>query len=1066
MKFLPDSLLRAGQQNIWGQKVVQGDVYVNNLIINRGVNGINLSDLVLINSSIPQVVTSKKTFNSIMINGPLNVTRLFIEKEVNGISVNDFFKGTMLFDEPQVVTGLKHFSKVTIPVRSNLETSSVNGYNLKRIFWDAVLIDQPQTISGDKTFKGSVAFDHLVFHRHFDTVTDHDLRYNWMLQGMNQVVEGNLVFNLGLSINNNLDILNGTINGIHVGNLNRTIVKKNEPTIINGQVTFARQVSVDGDVSVTGTTQGIKLSRDVLTRDNDATIYGNKRFLADVNVDTLAANGLVNGIFLPELCSSAVRTVGDQVIRSHTLLRGNLTLDRSLLTDGRIDGVNLNHFNMSAVKVNEPAIIHGRKRFNQLVLMSPLTVRGTFGGLDLKRLQSDYMSLSRDQVINSPLVFTNGLNILSATIDGSIFVKNGLINNVSLKAIDQKSLKLFGDQIITGPIMFGSDVRTRSDLKFMTNRSIINGVSIFENLLLKNRPQNVIKGGLVFDSNVEFKRNLDLAPGKGIQGVDVSEVSKFMVVKTGNHTIEGHKHFSSLEVDDIVVSGTISGLNFTPSHILLASANQVIDGTVTFGKGIKLLSNLNANLINNVNLNTWSRRLVLNGYNNTIQGRKTFNGPVSANQAWVMGLIDGVHLTTLRNNMYQKFDTNQLRSLLTFQENKLKMLDHVLHNRAILLDHYTSEQVLPESLFKSTEFGAKRFIVTKRSDSSSSSSSGCSFVNVYTVSTKTLSILASIKSYNPVLSSIFKLKGKTFVLLITDRIRDPNSARRCIQNGLTLSSGSSLIQVLSYDPVAKKMDQVNLLPTESIVTDVRIVSLTDSEICFVIAVPFVPKPSGSSLSDPRIVCLDSNGKKIALAKDRISGKGGNKLSVHVSPAITFLAISSVQTSFVNILSWSQKSKTVSKSLQDIHVTSPTSVTFVTTSIQEGNQVYLLIGASSPNLIRVFKYIPTSKTSPFSEAQQIAVENSIVSIESVLLPDHSTLLVTLFTNGEVKLFIYKGSSGFVPFTDIDPVVSKSTTLSVIPTFTNTQLTGHVIAVNRRMISMYGDESETESDSITS
>ena len=1052
MKFLGDSLLRTGNQNIWGQKVIQGDVYVNNLVINRGLNGINLNDLVLLNSTTPQILSGKKTFNSITVNGPLNVSRVYVEKEINGVNVNDFFKATMLFDEPQVVTGLKHFSKVSIPKGTNLDTSSVNGYNLKRIYWDAVLIDQPQTISGEKTFKGAQTFDHLMFHRYFDGVTDHDIRYNWMLQGVNQVVDGNLVFNLGMAVNNNLDIINGTITGIHLVNLNRTIVKKNEPSSINGQVTFARQVSVSGDVSVSGTTQGIKLSRDVLTRNSDATIYGSKKFASDVNLnESLKANALVNGIFIPELCSSAVRIIGDQVIRSHTLHRGNMNLERSLFTNGRIDGVNLNHFNMSAVKKNEPAVVHGRKRFGQLMLMSPLTVQGTFGGLDLKRLQSDYMSLTRDQVINSPLIFRNGIHIKSATIDGSIFVKDGLINNVSLKAIDRNSLKLFGNQVVTGPIIFGGDVRTRRDLSTMNNRSIINGVSIFDDLFLRSRPRNIIRGGIVFDSDVEFTRNLELAPGKGIQGVDVSEIARFMVVKTGNHTIEGHKHFSSLEVDDMVVSGTVSGLNITPSHVLLASANQVIDGTVTFAK-VRLLSNLNANLINNVNLNTWSRRLVMNGYNNTIPARKSFTGPVSANQAWVMALIDGVSLTTLKNNIYQRFDVNQLRMLLAFQDSKLKKLDQVLKSRAIQLDHYATDRVIHETLLTSTEFAAKRFIVSKQQEG------GCSKIHVYAASPLALS--GTGRSYNPVLSSVVTFNGKTIVLIVTARLVDLSSVRRCIPNvPSSVAVGSSLLQVLSRNETTRKLDQLSLIPIESVVTDIKIISLNDKQVCFVVAVPFIPLPSGVKLSDPKIICLDSQGK-VVVSKDRVSGKGGNKLATHVSPSATFLAVSSIETSFVNVVSWDSKSRTASKPLQSIHATSPTTVAFVTTSIQEGNQVYLMVCGTSPNLIRVFKYIPTSKDVPFSEVQQIEVSSSVVAIESVLLPDHSTVVFTLFADGEIKLFVYKGSSGFVPYSTIKSIADKATTLSVIPTFINSQLTGHVVAANRRIVSLYEDDTESE------
>lgn len=152
LNFLNDSLLSTSYQVVQGPKIVTGDLYVNNLST-KSLNGINLaSELILLNSSRPQMISGRKNLRRIKVSHGLDVQRLNVANNINGVNVNDLFNKTMLYDAPQRVSGMKKFKQIIIPQNSNLDADSVSGYKLRALVEDALYIHSsvPQNVTGEK----------------------------------------------------------------------------------------------------------------------------------------------------------------------------------------------------------------------------------------------------------------------------------------------------------------------------------------------------------------------------------------------------------------------------------------------------------------------------------------------------------------------------------------------------------------------------------------------------------------------------------------------------------------------------------------------------------------------------------------------------------------------------------------------------------------------------------------------------------------------------------------------------------------------------------------------------
>ena len=1066
MQFLNDSLLRSASQRIWGPKTIMGDLHVTNLVTSH-LNGIDMSnDLVLINSTRPQMIAGRKTFRSVTVQGNLNVKSLEVAGKINGIGFHDLIHNTLLYDAPQLVTGLKHFDHVTVPKDSNLEVTTLNEYNLKELVSDAVLIDVPQSITGNKVFKSpEVRFSDLRFHSLFDGVSDAEMRGNWLLQGVDQDIRGDLVFadapghqrrrdSPTVVVKGNLIISNGTVNGIDLRALDNDIVKVNEPAVVEGPVTFKGRVVADGEVAVAGRVQGVKLSQEAVLRTSRPTgpirIFGYKTFKKNVLVKgDLKINGYVDGVLVSELCNNAVRVNGDQEIRAPVTIKGSLSALMNLTTGGRVDGVNVQGLsNMCVMRSSAEQVVRGKKHFKTLILSAASLVRGKFGGVDLQQLHNDYMSLSRDQVVTTPLVFMNGAKFASEVIvAGNVVTRDGLIRTgkpdlvVNLKEIDKNTLKTDGDQVISSQVTFRNDVHFAKNLH--VNNTRINGVP-FDWLVVKTKPKQEIRAPVVFE-DLNIERNLQVAPGARVQGTDLSHVRRSQVPLTGHQDIRGRKHFSAIEVDHLIVQGRMNGVQFNEQNVLLsgAKANQVISGSFAFDKDVRILSTLSTKKVNNIDLVSLRSRLLQNGIqsNDTIYGRKIYLGKVTADQTWTMSLVDNVKINDLNAVVHDKRYMNEIQSVekkLEFQESKLRKMEHVLENQIDCVDHYTLSHTLNGSLLPASSLPGTKDLVFTRSEEGHH----CSSVHVYQMPAIPVTRITNV--FDPRAVADFSLNQRRMIAVVSGPVTNPSSI--C---GIVLPedmSGKSIIQLFFLNPTAA--ERIATIPLNLWATEVRIASSSPTEVCLLYV----------GAGKEQVVCFDGIGK-VTHTKEMAGSSASGVAIVRVeAEQMTFAAVSAADD--IRILNWNPSTRSVDQTpLQKILLQTPEpgSRPVIHFTCSKTSPVFLIVAEPASKrirhhqpLIRIFQHeTQVASLIPFTETQQISETSDVQAIESLTI-DSELLVFLLMADGRIRILRLAGSSGLVPSDVIEgQSVANEPVIVAVPSGA-----GHAVVVSQSLVAPDG------------
>jgi hypothetical protein len=834
---------------------------------------------------------------------------------------------------------------------------------------------------------------------------------------------------------------------------------------VEGPVTFKGRVIADGDVTVAGRVQGVKLSQDAVLRNARSNepirIFGFKTFKKNVLVKgDLNINGYVDGVLVNELCNNAVRLNSDQEIRAPVTVRGSVNALMNLTTGGRVDGVNVQGLsNMCVVRSGSEQIVRGKKHFKTLILSAPSLVSGKFGGIDLRQLQHDYMSLSRDQVVTTPLVFMNGAKFASQVIvAGNVFTRDGLIRTgkpdlvVNLKEVDKNTLKTHGDQFISSQLIFRNDVHFAKNLHVKNTR--INGIP-FDWLVLKNRPKQEIRTPVAFQ-DLSIERNLNLAPGARVQGVDVSHVRRSQVPLTGHKSIGGRKHFSAIEVDHLIVSGKVNGIYFNEQNVLLSGdkANQVISGSLAFDKDVRIMSSLTTKKVNNIDLVNLRSRLLQNGIhtNDTIFGRKVYLGKVTADQTWTMNLVDNVRVNDLNAAVRDKRYLNEIQSVetkLQFQESKLDKMDHVLNNQISCVDYYTVSRTLNGSLLPVASPGSRDLIFTQ-----SDGPLLCDTVHVYKLPDVLVARLPDV--FDPRAAAEFMMNQRRMIAIISGPVSETSAP--CAAFMPANSAGKSVMHLFFLNP-SNSVERIGVISLNLRAETVRVASSSSNEVCLLLL--------GSGKEE--VVCLDGLGK-VAHRRDVATRVTGASVVRVDAEQTTFVALSSADD--IRIFNWNPSTRAVDQTpLQRILLQTPEpgSRPVIHFTCSRTSPVFLIVAEPASQrirhhqpLIRIFQHeTQVAALIPFTETQQISETSDVLSIES-LTQESELLLFLLMADNRIRIFKLAGSSGIVPSDVIEgQSILNEPVLTVLPAGT-----GHVVIGSQTGVAADGYSPQSATKVLTS
>ncbi|GFY76959.1 tspear [Trichonephila inaurata madagascariensis] len=1004
ISFLTETVLRIGNQAL-KSKVFDGNVKFNKLTVKGSINDVPISEFVTLSGN-ETLLQSRELINVTFKD--IDAHNLHVVGTVNGINIENMMRDTMTYGGHEEVTGKKTI-KGTIHVSNgdDLRVDNINGVNIDKLWEDSVLLDVPQTIAGTKTFKSSVFIDNLKF-KTIDGISEDHMR-DWMLKNTPQVVENDVVFTKGLSIRN-LTVL-GQINGEDIKELDASIVKTNEPSVIEGSISFENRLISNGDVLLTGLIQGIDLSEEVITRFGDKVITGVKTFAQDLVIEKDATvNGFVDGVLIEELCQKAL-LINEQNI-THLTIKGDVTFLRGGLIGGKVAGVDLQELHKIAVTLADDGLkFPGGKTFENLTIEGPVKLVGTLGGVDLQLLNSTYMSLTRNQEIPARMSFDE-VHFKETLSVKRLNTEDQKINDIDISSL-KRVLRTDTTQTVTAAHHF-ENIIVRGDV-LVTGK--VNGLEIPSGLMRHNHT-NKIESSKMFEKPVHVEGDLVMDEGKKIQSVDVSKWFQTAVLKDGGiFKIDGFKIFNNLSLVNASVGGLLNDLEISKDSLLMTYGTQTVTGKKTIRGNVDIGGSLTVNgLVNGIDLLALSTRTLQRGRENTITGIKQFSEPLTVDSLEAP-TVAGVDIKELKRKIDHNIDFEPLKNRLQEIGDVVTKMNDAINKQAIVFQYYElfQEFNIPMAYNLLYVYGDDCGELLLLLDNSSSIAH-CSSILLLEFSHEQGIFIAHpqelVASSAVTVKSIF-VWGSTYLF-----VANQNSNSLC-SNGADSGSEDTTSDIYIWHG-----NQFELFQRIEIRPIAHMVVFYDGNLCCVVYI---------ELQECKVYCSEGNGMHFQF-RETLPTSGGKKASIIQADEKIIMAISAdvldawgdlEGAKSVDIYYWNFELSAFSSAKQVIGSTFAQSVLLMSYANEySSSNIFLVVAEgripkvqNEPNL-KIYRF--DGKSNLFMKYQEI---EDYGELEWIVLQTGELVLFVLNSHqGKLKLYQYKGASGFVNIDTINSLGS--------------------------------------------
>ncbi|XP_033098265.1 uncharacterized protein LOC117102171, partial [Anneissia japonica] len=472
-----------------------------------------------------------------------------------------------------------------------------------------VRLSENETIYSDVRFNANITFENKLYVENFTAdyyeleslvqlrkkLDQHGTKIQYIedvisdfvsLSTEDQYVTGNITFISPLNITNlNVsDAVTSTdevINDVNIAHLDDFSIKTNQNTTINGNITFIQTVTVGGDVNAVQFTNGYHVPDDYLLTTNTSQVHtGNLTFDDNVYVDSnLSLNGTVNGIYIPN--SLVLSSIENLHITGNKSFWGNVTVlgDIKIASNITMNEIELLEFINSVYLTTDDIELYDNVHFQEEVSFQNLTILNEY---------IDTTNISKFRQI----VKTYGEVIIGATqnllntiqVDGDIFLSNKL-NGID---ISEDLVLTTGDQVVYSNIFIKNDVIFKGNV---TVNETLNNVRP-EHFLLLDEDQE-ITGTINFANGFYVDGDITLANGSTINGIDLGELYKRVVMIDENAEITAKKYFVDTLTfsSSLTVEGLINGVNITTlnEEALYVTDNITFTSDVNFKGDIHVL---------------------------------------------------------------------------------------------------------------------------------------------------------------------------------------------------------------------------------------------------------------------------------------------------------------------------------------------------------------------------------------------------------------------------------------------------------------------------------------------
>lgn len=657
MSHLDEVFRTYGNQQM-EEKIFRGDVAMKSLKVAGTVNDIPTEEIVFMDRLEQRTVSGVKHFRG----EELTVDYLTVGDievgAINAIPVGELLHGTLRHSAAQNIPPHISFKRLNVRDGEDFRSLYLNGENLRALASDAVYDNSRslQNITGAKTFTGQVDFEDITFSRLFQGITDWQMRYDWMVQGLGQKVEANFTVE-EMQVLRNVHIHDGVLNGIDLHQMDRSVVRLDRKNAIHSQMLFMGQVDVEGDILLNGVLNGIDLRKDVLLSKHNGiqTVHGQVRLLGNVLVrNHLDVNGRINGVKVGQMCARMYREPGPQSQTQSPRVQPPLVIngDVTFVAPVRLQVLN----NITFEELRQGTIRHdlprqkvtGRLLVHHLVINGPqVSVERRINDVYLQEVFENYLSKTMEnQPVTAEIILQGDRETVfggDVLVHRNFYVENGILSGVDLARIDQHGLKVSGDQHYAGDVEF-ADVVIDAHL----NAQWIDGVDT-DYLMRKSRKVNSFLEETTFTRTLTVVDNLNIISGKRVAGVNIELMHNTAVQRDSsqqprpqNFTVSGRKTFDSVIVD-VIHTEKLNDVAFTKRNLLLRTDPQTVTGSLTFAGDVHL-NNSVIERVNGVNLGDFGRKIAKRSAVNVIETPVEFSS-LNATTVEARALVDNVNIS-------------------------------------------------------------------------------------------------------------------------------------------------------------------------------------------------------------------------------------------------------------------------------------------------------------------------------------------------------------------------------------------------------------------------------------
>ncbi|KAG8171251.1 hypothetical protein JTE90_003459, partial [Oedothorax gibbosus] len=379
--------------------------------------------------------------------------------------------------------------------------------------------------------------------------------------------------------------------------VDREALKLNESHEFKHGVFFG-PVTITGDLTVGGTVNKVDLRDvvgDVVYRDEkDVVVESQKTFKKVVAEAVQVEDGRINGY---NLNVDFMNVNGDQVITGTKTFKKPVTFNSLTIQDGMVGTLNINRLYESRLTliIDDEDIEKEAEFADEVVVEGNLVVKGLVNGLNIPG--DVVLRGSTDPVANK--VFVGVAKVDNLVVGGDATV-SGTFGGVDLEKLNAERISLDQDQELEGDLWLGNSVVENLELA-----GLVNGVDLEDfarNVMSKTRDQE-ISGEKVFTGTTVVQGPITTV--EGINGINLKSLNDRAFKLHGmDNYVTSPLQFDDAATKDVKVDGLVSGINLT--HLALDGLKKTSDvpqhvmGTVLFKEGFDVQGDVDAEAVNDV----------------------------------------------------------------------------------------------------------------------------------------------------------------------------------------------------------------------------------------------------------------------------------------------------------------------------------------------------------------------------------------------------------------------------------------------------------------------------------